>query len=223
MNQQQTNNTLWYSLGLAALLCIAFLVGITGTALARYRSEQRVPATFQVRVPARIYLGTMETRVLEEGTEDTEPVTQEVFAPNTKPGWAKAEGGLQQLRMVIANGTSDTDFSEKGQHVRLRLFGSLGMWTGSEAVNITVHVNGDSQMPELEGEVSYVDEGSVLFSTSGNGWVYTFHLPESEEEYVWTLPGGKFNCLDLVITMDGEAVRDDSLLQPQIISELITE
>lgn len=223
MNQRKTNNTLWYSLGLAVLLCIAFLVSTTGTALARYRSEQKVPLTFQVRVPARICLGTMETRVVAEETEETEAMTEEIFVPNVKPEWLEVEEDMHQLRLVVANGTSDADFSEKGQRVRLRLFGSLGVWSGSETAKITVRTGTEPEILELEGTVTYIDEQSPLYATYGYGWVYTFQIPETEEEYVWILPGGSFRYVDLTVVMDGNAVSDSALLQPQIISELITE
>ncbi len=235
MNQRKTNNTLWYSIGLAALLCVAFLGSIAGPALARYRTEEKVSVTFQIRPPAQVYLGMMQ---ISENTETesaeatdpeaaaaaaTEEEPTEVFVPNMKPEWTEIGEDLLQLRLVIANGKSDTDFSEKGQNVKFRMFGSLGLWSGTETPKITVQATHGSEVVELEGKVTFVDEASVLFSTHGNGWIYTFHIPEAEAEYTWMLPGGDFNYVDLLLTMDSSDVNNSSLLQPQIISELIAQ
>ena len=235
MNQRKTNNTLWYSLGLAALVLVAFLGSVAGPALARYRTQEKLAITFQIRPPAKVCLGTMQIPEATEAAEgsETSQLTEEepdaVFVPDAIPAWTEVEGEKLQLRLAIANGTSETDFSEKGQYVKFRLFGSLGLWSGGETPKITVLATYGSEVVELQGKVTYVDDGSVLFSTHGNGWIYTFHIPseapetEMEEEHTWLLPGGDFRYVDLLITMDSGDVNHSSLLQPQIISELITQ
>lgn len=279
MNQRKTNNTLWYSLGLAAVLSICLLVSAAGTTLARYRQEEKTALTIQVRPTSQIYMGTMRlvpkvepdtATTPTETTASTDPAAEEtpepdaqtemveIFDPAAKPEWINAGADTMQMRLIVANGTSDTDFSKETQRVKLQLVGTLGLWNGTEAAAISVQVpaadlgtektdpvaettvpaaeatvpvettapeqTGDSgDMAELEAAVTYIEEGSLLYSTYGNGWLYTFLLPDGETEYIWTLPGGKFSYIDLMITMNCATVSNPSFLQPRIISELITE
>lgn len=260
MNQHKTNNNLWYSLGLVAVLCICLLVTAAGTALARYRQEEKTLITVNVRPNSQIYMGSMrlvpkesldpvsdstETAAPEAETTETEMV--EVFDPTIKPTWKSVGADTMQMRLVVANGTSEADFSQEAQQVKLQFIGTLGLWNGTEPANISVQVSAadlkqpqtdlteETTVPEettaidevaladLQGTVTYIEEGSLLYSTYGNGWVYTFLLPDTETEYSWTLPGGKFSYIDLMITMNCTAVGNPSFLQPRIISDLVTD
>lgn len=214
MNQRKTNNTLWYSLGLAMLLCAAFLVSATGTTLARYRAERKATITFQVRPPAQTSLGVVRTLSDEEAAEAGVPVGTEIFDPSIQPQWETVDETLQ-LNLAVANGISAEDFSEKEQTVRLQMIATLG------AAASDVYLRLPSGEP-IKAAVSAIEAGSTLYATHGAGWLYTF-LDAEGNELTWTLPGGTFAYLKFTLTMKSAERSSDSLLQPQVIAELVTQ
>jgi len=220
MNQWKPNTSLWYSLGLGVLLCIAVLVVSTGTAYARYRTERTETVTFAVREPEQICLGTIHTVSREEATEDL-PAGTEVFTPTQQLQWETVEG-VTQLNLAIANGISDTDFSRGDQKVRLQLLGTLGLWTGAETVKISLAYPPEAEETEtLQAMVTPIVEGSVLYHTHGPGWIYSFQ--NTEGELSWTLPGGEFSYINLTVIMEGATLQEAATLQPRVTAEVIGE
>lgn len=220
MNQRKWNKKPWYSLGLALLLCAAALVTATGTALARYRAERDQFLTFEVRSPAQISLGVMQTVTAEDGT------TSEVFDPKGALTWeTETEDERFFLKLAIANGLSETTFSAKKQNVRLRLIASAGI---AEETTITLRIppqTAEEQPREIQAVVTPIEEGTSLYVSHGLGYIYTFHEQEEEseepgEEVTWQLPGGSFACIPLIIVMEGALPEHISLLQPQVVAEL---
>lgn len=223
MNQRKPNKSLWYSLGLAVLLCAAFLVVATGTTLARYRTEREAEITFEVRAPAQICLGTVRTITAEEATEDLKADT-EVFDPTVEPAWETVED-VPQITFAVANGTSTTDFSNRDQKLQLRLIGTLGVWTGTQPASMHLLLpaeDGSDTVNKIQATVTPIAEGTVLHQTHGDGWIYTFQ-DANEEELSWTLPGGELSYISLTVTMEGAVLSDPSLLQLQMIADLISE
>ena len=225
MNHQKTNRSLWYSLGLAVLLCAAALVVSTGTTFARYRTEREKTLTFHARPAAELRIGVLKAATEEAvATLGAGQSSNEVFDPNSQPEW-EILGDMHQLNFAIANGISDTEYSQRDQKVILRLVGTLGLWTGEEAVDIYLRIPSETAQEgyeELQAAVSPIEQGTALYTTHGAGWIYTFQKTE-EEELSWILPGGELSCISLTVVMKDAAPSNPSLLQPLVIGDLIAE
>lgn len=223
MNQRKTNSSLWYSLGLALLLCIAFLVVATGTTLARYRAERVAKVNFEVRPPEQISMGLVRTVTAQEATAEL-PEGTVIFDPSIVPQWQTVEG-VTQLSLSIANGISETEFSAGDQSVRFRLIGSLGLWNGAETAKVFLLLpaeNGSDTVNKIQATVTPITEGTALYNTYGDGWIYTFQDAEGEE-LSWTLAGGALSYISLTVTIEDASLTDSVMLQPQVIGEVISE
>lgn len=206
MNQRKPNRIIWYSLALILVLCMGFAVMSTGTAFARYRSELRKNVTFEVREPEQISLGTLEDKAF-----------------TTKaPAWKTVESETQtimQMDLAVANGTSDTDFSQQNQMVCLRLLGSPGLWNGESAAVITL-IQEDGTT--TQAKATPITEGTALYHSFGAGWIFTFQDTEGEE-LSWTLPGGEFTFVSMTVTIENAVMTADSLLQTHVVGKVIGE
>lgn len=214
MNQQKPNRKIWRLLGLTMLLSLALLISATGTAFARYRAEREQTVKFEVRIPDQVFLGTVRTDTKDDGQ------LEEVFEPVSQLVW-KTENGVTQLEFAVANGTDWINCSVRDQKVRLRMIGTLGIWMGSGTPKLSMVLP-----PEKEGEEEFVVEatvvplveGTALYHTYGEGWIYTF-LDEKGEELFWELPGEQLSYEVLTVTINGDVPGDLSLLQPYVIAE----
>lgn len=225
MNQRKWNIKPWYSLGLALLLCMAALVTATGPAMARYKTDRKTSVTFQVRSPAQVCLGTVKT--VEKKNEETEEVmTEEVFVPGGTMNWETVtEDEVYLLKLAIANGTSDTSYSQKKQQVSIRLISSVGI---TENTVISLRLPPETEGGEeriIPSVATKIEEGTSLYMTNGYGYVYTFHeYREGEDtpgqELSWLLPGGELVYLPMTIAMTGALPEHPSLVQPMVIADL---
>lgn len=220
MNQKKTNSVLWYFLGLAVLLCIAALAASTGTAFARYRTERSADITFEVRALPQASIGIWQTGSQEEEIAAQQAETKQ-FQSMQFLEWETVDGGAR-LNLTIANGVSDTVFAQEDMKVTLRLLGTLGLWTGEEAAKLNLYFPSQDESGETEmmqAAVSPIVEGTPLYHTHGPGWIYTFQ--ETDGELSWTLPGGQFSYVDLMITVEGAVLMESAALQPQVSAEII--
>lgn len=222
MKQQKPNIKAWYSLALVMLLFIGLLAVATGTTLARYRDEKEKKLTFQVRQPEQIQLGTLKTEEVE--SEGETPVTREVFVPAAQLAWVQ-EKNVTQLKFAIANGISGTDHSTRDQKVHLRFIASVGVWNGTQTPVLSLILpleEGETEPKTVTATVEPLVEGTALYHTHGQGWLYTF-LDQNEEELFWELAGGELSYVSLTVTIDEAVPNDPSLLQPYVIAEVIPE
>ena len=217
MNRWKLNKSLWFSLGLTCLLCVAFLVIASGTALARYRTEREAKITFEVREPEQISLGMVRTITKEEATAQL-PAGTEVFDPSGEPAWQTVDG-VPQLTLAAANGISDTEFAEYDQSIRLRLIGSLGLWTGADTAQIFLLMEDGTK---LQATATPIVEGTAMYVSHGEGWVYSF-LDAEGEELTRNLAGGKLSYTSFTVTIENTSLTDTVLLQPMVIGEAISE
>lgn len=222
MNQRKTNNVLWYSLVLALLLCIGFLVISTGTTLARYRDERHKEISFTVREPEQICLGTVTTVTAEEATSGL-PVGTEKFEPEAVPKW-ETGSELHKLELGVANGTSQTNYSKRDQKVRLRLVTTSGLWMGDRIPDVKLRLpnpEDPENFVEIKATVTEIAQGTGLYETNGPGWIYRFE--QDDGEVSWTLEGGKLSFVSITVVMNNVSLDNPSLLQPQIIADVIRE
>lgn len=210
MNHLKKNSTLWYSLGLVLLLFAAFAVISTGPAFARYRTEIGKNVTFEVREPEQIVLGTVEKDL--DGSQK--------FISSVKPVW-ETEDGVTSLTMAVANGTNENRFAKADQKIKIRMIGSLGLWSeDSETADVILSAEGLEN--SVKATVSLIAMDTAVYHTNGEGWVFGFY-DENGEELSWILEGGEHSFAVLEITVEASAISNPSLLQPQIVAEIITE
>ena len=220
MNQRKWNKKPWYMLALALLLCVTAVLSATGTALARYRAERDQYLNFQVRTPAQFCLGTVKAGQTEDGK------TTETFVPNGELTWVTVtEADLYTLDFAVANGESAKSYSRKAQKISLRLISSAGFTEDTELfLRLPPQTEGGA-FTDVPAVVTSIEEGTALYSTNGYGYIYTFcQQKEGTEETVelsWELPGGEFAYIPFTIVMKGNLPEYVSLLQPQIVAELI--
>ena len=207
MNRRKQNISRWALPLLLAFLVLGCLMASTGGALARYRAERREEISFEVRLPEKICLGQMVTA--EDDTVSFDPVAQGT--------WETVEG-KQQLTFTIANGTGEKDFSGQDQQIHFRLVGTLGIWNGSDDLKLTLEVPSEEDPKETESyeaTVTRIREGSPMYATFGDGWVFAF-FNEEGEELSWLLEGGAFDSITMTLTLEGAAQEEAGMLQLQI-------
>ncbi len=207
MNQRKQNRTLALAAALLPILLLGILVASTGGALARYRADKKASITLEVRPLDQVYLGQMVTA--EDGKVSFDP---------TAPGVWKTVDGKQQLEFTIANGTAADAFSQENQRVHLRLIGTLGIWDGSEKMKLTLEYPSEEDPGKTEtciAKVTRIREGSPMYTTFGDGWVFAFFI-EDGEELNWLLEGGALNTVTMKLWLEGAALDEAGLLQLQI-------
>ena len=216
MNQRKPNRSLWYTLGLGVLLCIAALVVSTGTTFARYRTEESKDLTFAVRELEQARIGVFRKITEEEATE-ARPVGTEVFQPMETLD-LETVNGIQRLQFVIANGEAKDTFSQSDLEVQLRLLATLTFWNGMEPAEIKLTITQSGETETMQAVPTPIVEGTALYYTHGGGWVYT--LQDTEGEITWTLPGGDFSYIDVTVTLENVTAQQEGKLSPQITSRV---
>jgi len=226
MDQRKPNMIRWYSLGLAGLLCVSLLVIMTGTTFARYRDEKKRDIYFTPGVPDQIHIGTVSVVTKENDTEENPNeatvVTGEALSPESHLNWERKEDQVQ-LEFSVGNGLSDLNCSANDQVIRLRMIGSLGLWSGTQVPTLYLELPPeveDGQGIRVAATVRPIVKESALHFEYGDGWVFTF-LDEYGEELQWELAGEELSYVNFTITIDGEITENLTLLQPYVISEVI--
>jgi hypothetical protein len=198
-------------MGLALLLLLLCMVAALGVTFARYRADYDAPLFFTVRKPGQVYLGTMATA--------DEP-TQLVFDHQSVGSW-KQENDSLFLDFTVANGTSLQEYTQEEQCFSVQLVGSLGIWDGTDVVDVLLRVYREEpegtelQYDDYQGIATRILKESPLYQTYGDGWVFSF-LNESGEEITWSLTGNTFSSVDMTVILEGKELTDSSLLQPVI-------
>ena len=232
MDKRKRNISQWYALGAAALLMALCMLLAVGTTLARYRTDDQKTIIFEPREPVSVTLGRMK---MNEETETLE------FDSTAAIGWETQGDGSALLNFVVSN----QEQQEEPLEVRVRLLGSLHAWSGEESAILgeteaTTAATGETTEPVLPGgtivltdctpveegqeQPSYaayvmrIPENSALYHSFGDGWVFRF-LNDEGEELTWTLEDGKLSCVEMNITITGDALAGTSLFQLQIVAE----
>ena len=230
MSKPKSNISRWYSLGLGALLVAGCLMLGIGTTFARYRTDAQTGILFEPRVPITVTLGRMNGENNE--FDSTAPI-----------GWEMQPDGSMRMNLVV----STPEQQDKPLDFRVRFLGSLHAWSGkptdesTETTTATTDATTEETFPldmtpqatviltdgtRLEddteqvwtAEVMRIPPNSALYHSFGEGWVFRF-LDEEGEELTWTLENGQLSCVELNITISGDAFTGTSLLQLQVVAE----
>ena len=223
MKEQHKLNKQRLHLLLCLFLCVGALAASVGTAYARYRSEQNEKLLFEVRKYDQLVLGSIRT--VEE---------KETFVPlgdQEQLAWTvDEESGIASLTFAAANGSDSKNFSVKGQSVKVRMLGSLNLAATETGIppELTItykckKLNGEEAENTVQGEISYLTEGTALYQTYGGGFLYTFYedTAEGKEELKLELPGGEFSYITFTVKTAGNATGILGPLQPLLTEESI--
>lgn len=213
MNPSKKNSTLWYSLGLVLIFCIAVLVLATGVTFARYRRDIEAEVTFAAEEAAKICIGTVSE---EEG--------EKTFTMMGSPEWTDESGG-KTLSFAVANmDSSDKKVFEKNQRIRIRIIGSAGLKTEGGITEIKLIFLSEEDSGEeisVTAAAEPIKEGSYLYQTEGPGWIFTF-LDEDGEEIFWDLKGGSLSYAEIKIFVGSPNLESDVKIEPRISAEVLS-
>lgn len=196
MTRKKKNSTLWYSLGLVLLLCIALPVMSIGTAFARYRTDEELFAFFRVEEEAKVEIGTITVTAPE-----TEGVEEEVsFSKQNTLEW-KSENGRNVLTFSVANGASETESRKQDQRFRLCIIGGASLGGESAPVISLIIPSEDDSGSEkiIKAAAEPIGTNTLLYHQRGAGWIFTF-FDENGEEIYWDLPGGRFSYVTITVS-----------------------
>ena len=210
MRQQKENKMQSHLLGrtmvFMLILCAALLIVSVGVTYARYREEHQGNVAFQIRESETVLLGIIDNNV---------------FTQANQLEW-KVEDEVVTLQFAVANGSSETDYSNTDQKVQLSLVGSLGLLKDGQLPTVAVTFLTESgETKTVWAIASAIEKGTTLHHSYGDGWLYRFYewTEEGNRELSLELPGGEFSCIDLLVTVQGETSESLSFLQPLINAE----
>lgn len=219
MNPKKMNSTLWYSLGLVLLLCIAIPVLATGTAFARYRTDEEHQANFRVEEAAKVYMGKI-TFVEKEG-EPTDEV--ESFDSNAEILWEDGDGA-KTLTFHVANGENESKAYAKDQRFRIRVIAGPNAFEEGKEVPICIVFppeEGSETERTIEATPKAIGTGTDLYMENGSGWIFTFFDGNGNEIY-WDLPGKKFSYAEITLRADVSGTEGDIIFNVEIEPEVMS-
>ena len=174
---------------LCLLLCIVLMTGVT---FARYRQEfAPVSYTFQADSNDMIVLGGVVTQTwLESG--QWPPVAQ---------GWTTA-GESALLEFSVSNGTPADGYARRDQIYTVQLIAGLGIGA-PENLTVTLLYEEDAQPVQLTGVAEPIQEGSLIYKSCGDGWVYRF-CDAAGNEIQFELSGGALRYQNYLLAVAGD-------------------
>ena len=227
MKNRKPNISRFYALAAGALLVAGCLALGVGTTLARYRTDAQASVIFEPRVPVSVTLGRMNGETGE-------------FDPTAPIGWEMQNDGSMKMNFVVSN----QENQEEPLEVRIRLLGSLHAWSGEphdpNATTETTKETTEETLPQVlkpeatvtlwdgaldkeekpilhTAQVMRIPENSALYHSFGEGWVFRF-LDENGAELTWILENGQLSCVEMDLSISGQALAGTSLLQLQIVA-----
>lgn len=168
---------------LALILGAGLLTVSVGTTYARYRDEQQGTATFLVREPAEMLLGT---------------VVDGEFSSTVTPEWT-VTNGVASLQLAVANGSSEARI------IRLYMIGSLGISKDGNTPQVAVTYfpqDGSGEVKNVTAYATSIEKNTALYHTYGEGWKYGFYELTTDgtwKELTWEVPGD-MNYVTMTVT-----------------------
>lgn len=169
-----------------------------GIAYGRYNSTSSESIQFVLRKPPQIYLFSGRT---EDGT-----------GQGASRNWSPGEDGKQTLPLCISNSDqSGGNTAHCDLAVRIRIFVPEAI-ESDEISDPSGNLNFTLQTKDgavYEAVSAYLSTRTPLYkSIETKGWVYSFVSPDSQNEIIWTLPGGVVS--DLSVTL----IKEDNVSLP---------
>lgn len=194
MKHRKLNTPVYLSLGLCTVLMVLCLMVATGTTFARYRMDQRIPAELEPRPLDQVYLGQWG----KDGQTE-----KPVFLTEQQNAW-KTVDGETYLEFTVSNGLTEESFAGKDLRVYVRVVGTLDIRNGGNGpvIKLLVPAEEEGEAPEeFIGKPERIPQGTQLYHTFGEGWIFRFCDKENQEIFQ-TLEGGSLNWTDLKLVME---------------------
>jgi hypothetical protein len=197
----------WNKLGLSMVLLFVGLLLFVGVTWSRYRTQLQADLQYTPHQSSQIYLWGERT---ENGGFSQLPDT-----------W-RVENGTYEVPFTVTNGIAGKDgqadlFASKDLGISVRIAVTDGIRDpGNFSVQLRLN---DAQGTFYQGVAEKIQEDSPLYSTFGDGWVYTFHTTEGKEPR-WTLNGGSVSSFEatLIYEVQSDTI-DYSMMQMQVVAD----
>lgn len=216
MNQQKRNNLYRYGICVVILCLCTCVVLATGVSYARYRTEFLTQSfQFSTQTPQSIYLHG-------EVAEGQAAKAQGGDWPECPTGWTvPTMTGNQEillpdaeLRFSVSNGNSIYEYASRDQQFTVEIVAALTIENPDKlTVQMTAESPDDGELQDYIAVPERILEGSFLYGSYGDGWIYRFYDDEGEP-LVFRLEGGYLNYQNFIIQVAGNV--SPSLLSLEI-------
>lgn len=203
MTGRKSHIAAWCLLALTAVCCLSLAVGVS---YARYREDAGGSLELGVRKNAQVYL---------LAGKDPE---------NYTPGAAAWEGNgtSQTMQFLITNTGKDGKIPESDQRCTLRMAASLDVWDGVAPMNVQLTYTKDDHAQILQGQISRIEQDTVLYRQFGDGWLITF-ADRWDNEMVWKLEGGQRSHLTMELKLETDRAVEDGMIQLLLEGQMLPE
>ncbi len=201
------DKTQWNKLGLSMVLLFVGLLLFVGVTWSRYRTQLQADLQYTPHAPSQIFLWGERTA---EGEFSTLPDT-----------W-RVDGGTYEVPFAVTNGIAGKNgqsdlFAREDMGISIRIAVTEGI---KDPGNFSVQLRlNDANGTFYQGVAEKIPETSPLYSTFGDGWVYSFRNTDGEEPR-WILEGGSLACFEamLIYEVSSETI-DYSMMQMQVVAD----
>lgn len=204
MTGRKPNISAWRLTALTAIVLVGCLLLTVGAAFARYREEVGGETGIQIKKPAQVYLWS-----------GTDPEAE--FVPGAAV-WTEREGN-QELMFLVTNTDDSDEIPAYSQEFRLRLVGSLDMWSEDTQAVLRLTYNQGEEAETIIATVRPIEKDTKLYAEYGEGWLFTFEN-NKEQELRWKLDGGKRSTMAMQLVLENSTLADPGLLTVQVLGEM---
>lgn len=204
MTGRKPNISAWRLTALTAIVLVGCLLLTVGAAFARYREEVGGETGIQIKKPAQVYLWS-----------GTDPEAE--FVPGAAV-WTEREGN-QELMFLVTNTDDSDEIPTYSQEFRLRLVGSLDMWSEDTQAVLRLTYNQGEEAETIIATVRPIEKDTKLYAEYGEGWLFTFEN-NKEQELRWKLDGGKRSTMAMQLVLENSTLADPGLLTVQVLGEM---
>ncbi len=196
-----------YLLKILLLLLIACIVLAVGVTYGRYQSSIAAASFNVTAVPADSF-GVFGGVLNGENAESSWSALDS--------GWYLTDDGAK-LQFFVTNGDSIQKFSQRDRTYSIKIVSS----TADDPLNVTLsYIDDKGNTMELPANPERIKEGSSLYDSYGEGWVYSF-LDMSSNEVEFLLEGAKFSYRNFTLNVSGAS--DPSLINLIVTGNLVAK
>lgn len=207
MTGRKPNISAWQLTALTAIVLVGCLLLTVGAAFARYREEAGGETGIQIKKSAQVYLWS-----------GTDPEAE--FIPGAAV-WTEREGN-RELMFLVTNTDDSDEIPAYSQEFRLRLIGSLDMWSEDTQAVLRLTYNQGEQAETVIATARPIEKDTKLYAEYGEGWLFTFENSK-EQELCWKLDGGKRSTMAMQLVLENSTLADPGLLTVQVLGEMIQD
>lgn len=207
MTGRKTNISAWRLTALAAIVLAGCLLLTVGMAFARYREEAAGETGIRIKKPAQVYLWS-----------GSDPEAE--YVPGAAV-WTEREGN-QEMMFLVTNTDDSDEIPAYSQEFRLRLIGSLDMWSEDTQAVLRLTYNQGEQAETVIATARPISKDTKLYAEYGEGWLFTFEN-NNEQELTWKLDGKKRSTMVMQLVLENSALEDPGLLTVQVLGDMVQD